>query len=112
MDRGSNLPILDIRHEKVEFSLQNEIRDMLSVTDRESIHVPWEVFWDAKGLQIFEQMTHLDDYYPTQTELAILDGFADQLACNFQEGSILVELGSGYVHRIHLPNFVPSTFRL
>ncbi|KAL9118632.1 MAG: hypothetical protein Q9187_004824, partial [Circinaria calcarea] len=103
MDPPSSIvPILDIRQEKVQLSLQNEIRDMLSVRDRECMQVPWELFWDAKGLQIFEQMTYLDDYYPTKTELAILDGFADQLACTFQEGSILVELGSGNLRKVDI----------
>ena len=112
MDHASNtLPILDIRREKLKLSLQNEIREMVDVKERECMQVPWELFWDAKGLQIFEEMTYLDDYYPTNTELSILQDSADQLACSFQEGAIIVELGSGYVHHIRLSTFVVSTLR-
>ena len=113
MERDSNpVPILDIRQEQVKMSLQNQIRDMITARERKCMQVPWELFWDAKGLQIFEEMTYLDDYYPTNTELEILQNSADQLVRSLQEGSIIVELGSGYVHYIYLPALVLSTLRL
>lgn len=89
--------ILDIRQERVEVSLQSTICGMLSIEEKEKMQMPFELLYNAKGLQFFEQITYLEDYYPTNHELEILQHSADELARNFSDGSIIVELGSGYV---------------
>lgn len=52
--------------------------------------------YDKRGSEIFEEITQLDEYYPTKTELSILETYNDEI-CNFfgNETPILVELGSG-----------------
>ncbi len=90
--------ILDIRQEKVEVSLQSTIHNMLKVGESTPMRLPFELLYNAKGLHIFEEITYLEDYYPTNNELEILEKSADQLAQNLLEGSIIVELGSGYVN--------------
>ena len=52
-------------------------------------------FYDDAGSALFEQITHLPEYYPTRTETAILRDNADRLAAFLPHGSALVELGSG-----------------
>lgn len=56
---------------------------------------PWpKYFYDAKGSEIFEEITALPEYYQTRTELSILEAKAEEIVA--QTGAReLVELGSG-----------------
>jgi L-histidine N-alpha-methyltransferase len=52
-------------------------------------------FYDEHGSQLFEQITELDEYYPTRCEREILRGRSDQI-CEAANGpASLIELGSG-----------------
>lgn len=51
-------------------------------------------FYDDRGSQLFEQICHLDEYYPTRTETAILRECAGEIA-SLTGSHELVELGSG-----------------
>ncbi len=35
--------------------------------------LPCRFFYDARGSELFEEITRLPEYYPTTTEIAILD---------------------------------------
>ncbi|KAG0173664.1 hypothetical protein DFQ30_007286 [Apophysomyces sp. BC1015] len=61
--------------------------------------IPTFVLYDTRGLQLFDQITHLDEYYLTNAEMDILQEHADQLADRMKEGSILIELGSGSLRK-------------
>lgn len=52
-------------------------------------------FYDASGSELFEQITHLPDYYPTRVETAILEANAAQMIDDADEDAALVEFGSG-----------------
>lgn len=51
-------------------------------------------FYDSYGSELFEDITHLPEYYPTRTEISILKKNASQLLHTLNEGD-LIELGSG-----------------
>jgi L-histidine N-alpha-methyltransferase len=51
-------------------------------------------FYDARGSELFEDITRLPEYYPTRTERAILEASADDIAA-LSGADTLVELGSG-----------------
>jgi len=52
-------------------------------------------FYDERGSQLFDQITHLPEYYPTQTELGIMqDNMAEIVALIGKQAS-LIEFGSG-----------------
>ncbi len=58
---------------------------------------PWlppKYFYDERGSQLFEQITELDEYYPTRTERAILRQWAPDIA-RVADANVLLELGSG-----------------
>jgi dimethylhistidine N-methyltransferase len=57
--------------------------------------LPCRYFYDARGSELFEEITDLDEYYPTRTELAILREHAGELARRVAPGGVLVEFGSG-----------------
>ncbi len=58
--------------------------------------IPSKYFYDAVGSQLFEHICCTPEYYPTRTELSILDQNAADIMAPFAEkGGDLVELGSG-----------------
>src|SRR5437764_14447857 len=56
--------------------------------------LPSKYFYDARGSDLFEQITELPEYYQTRTEFSILKEIADPLVAEFRFGSLL-EIGSG-----------------
>ncbi len=56
--------------------------------------LPPKYFYDARGSELFDEITRLPEYYPTRTERAILADHAAQIAAATQAAT-LVELGSG-----------------
>ncbi len=57
--------------------------------------LPCKYFYDEKGSVLFEQITQLPEYYPTRTEIAIMERFVGEMVGRFSEGVRLVEPGSG-----------------
>ncbi|MGN9758255.1 L-histidine N(alpha)-methyltransferase [Streptomyces sp. SD31] len=56
--------------------------------------LPPKWFYDARGSELFEQITELPEYYPTRAEREILVGRAREIAA-VTGARTLVELGSG-----------------
>ncbi len=57
--------------------------------------IPSKFFYDERGSELFEEITRLEEYYPTRTEARILQEHIGEIARAVGEQSILVELGSG-----------------
>jgi L-histidine Nalpha-methyltransferase len=57
--------------------------------------LPCRFFYDARGSELFEEITQLPEYYPTRTEAAVLEAHAAEMADGLPAGSVLVEFGSG-----------------
>ncbi|MGE3642265.1 MAG: L-histidine N(alpha)-methyltransferase [Beijerinckiaceae bacterium] len=57
--------------------------------------LPCRFFYDARGSELFEEITELEEYYPTRTEADILHACAGEIAAHTPAGAMLVEFGSG-----------------
>lgn len=57
--------------------------------------LPCKYFYDARGSQLFDRITELDEYYPTRTEIALMQDHAAAMATAIGPGALIVELGSG-----------------
>ena len=57
--------------------------------------LPCQYFYDEIGSNLFEQITTLDEYYPTRTETAILQQNATDIARALGPDILLVEYGAG-----------------
>ena len=57
--------------------------------------LPAKYFYDSAGSALFESITALPEYYPTRTELRILDERGPEIAAALPAGATLVEFGSG-----------------
>jgi len=69
-----------------------EILHGLSATPRQ---LPSKYFYDAQGSALFEQITRQPEYYPTRTELQLLQDCAHDIAKVVGPRLHVVELGSG-----------------
>jgi len=59
-------------------------------------------FYDAKGSELFEQITLLPEYYPTRTELSILRDQSGAISEMVPKGAALVEFGAGATTKVRL----------
>ena len=57
--------------------------------------IPCRFFYDARGSELFEEITKLEEYYPTRVETALLEAHRAEIAALVGAGRILVEFGSG-----------------
>jgi L-histidine Nalpha-methyltransferase len=57
--------------------------------------IPCRFFYDARGSELFEEITKLTEYYPTRVETALLETHGEEIAALAGEGRVLVEFGSG-----------------
>ncbi len=76
-------------------------RDVFNGLTARQKFIPSKYFYDARGSRLFEEICHLPEYYPTRTELSILESFAPDMMRSFQGGD-LVELGSGANWKIRM----------
>ena len=63
--------------------------------------LPPKWFYDERGSELFEKLTHLDEYYPTRAERSILRAAAGQIAAATR-AQTLVELGAGAADKTRL----------
>lgn len=71
--------------------LRHDVRAGLTATPKT---VPPKYFYDARGSELFDEITRLPEYYLTRAETAILRRHAGEIAARSRCES-LVELGSG-----------------
>ena len=57
--------------------------------------LPCQFLYDERGSDLFEQITTVPEYYPTRTEIGILDRFVHEIVAETPAGAVLVEFGSG-----------------
>ena len=76
-------------------ALETELAEILAGLNLPQKMVSPKYFYDKRGSQLFDQITHLPEYYPTETELGImLDNMTEVVAFIGKRAS-LIEFGSG-----------------
>lgn len=69
-------------------------RDVRAGLGTRPLTLPPKYFYDARGSELFDAITRLDEYYPTRAEAAVLADRADDVAAA-TGADTLIELGSG-----------------
>lgn len=64
--------------------------------------LPSKYFYDERGSQLFEQITKLEEYYPTRTEISIMRDNMPDIIRMIGSDVVLVELGSGSSYKTRL----------
>lgn len=89
---------LDVRNANSSAIIENEFEhDVLAglAKDVDEKSLPSRYLYDERGCELFEQICETPEYYPTRTELAIMQRDAKAMASVCGPGCRLVELGSG-----------------
>lgn len=79
-------------------TMRRDVSEGLGASPRS---VPSTYFYDARGSDLFVDITRLPEYYPTRAEAAILHAHADDIAAR-SGADTLVELGSGASEKTRL----------
>jgi dimethylhistidine N-methyltransferase len=85
------------------------LEEVLEGLQKPAKEIPSKFFYDERGSRLFEQITQLDEYYPTRTETSILRERIDEIVDCIGHGSMLIEYGSGSSEKTtilldHLPD--------
>jgi len=64
--------------------------------------LPCKYFYDERGSALFESICELPEYYPTRTELSIMETHAPAMAALLGARCLLVEYGSGSSRKTRL----------
>ena len=86
----SQTEVLDFEPEVASF-----YRDVVEGLSQQTKTLPCKYFYDHRGSQLFDQICELDEYYPTRTELAIIQQHAGEMAEQIGPEVMLIEYGSG-----------------
>ncbi|MGC4763708.1 L-histidine N(alpha)-methyltransferase [Micromonospora sp. DT46] len=79
-------------------SLREDVRTGLTADEK---WLPPKWFYDARGSELFEEITRLPEYYPTRAERAVLAERAATIA-ELTGAKTLIELGSGSSEKTRL----------
>jgi dimethylhistidine N-methyltransferase len=73
----------------------NELAEILAGLKLPEKMVSPKHFYDERGSQLFDQITHLPEYYPTETELGIMLDNMPEIVGLIGKQASLIEFGSG-----------------
>lgn len=69
--------------------------DVVRGLSRPQKRIPSKYFYDERGSELFEKITHLEEYYLTRTEKEILRVHVDEFARRLGPRAVIIEPGSG-----------------
>jgi len=88
-------PMLISVQNKARLVEREFLRDVLAGLRDEPKRLPCKYLYDQRGSELFDQICELPEYYPTRTELAIMQESAADMAEALGENPVLIEFGSG-----------------
>lgn len=62
--------------------------------------LPCKYFYDEQGSKLFDQICDLPEYYPTRTEIALLEEISPEIARHVGPHAQIIEYGCGSVRKI------------
>ena len=80
-------------------TMQEEVLRGLAARPR---RIAPKFFYDERGSHLFDAICELPEYYPTRTEMGILESCTDEVAQLVGPDATLIELGSGASRKIRL----------
>lgn len=85
-----SVPVLSLESEIVD-----ERQELLSGLRSSPKQVSPKFFYDAEGSRLFEEICELPEYYPTRTELRIMESNLPEIVGLIGEKASIIEFGSG-----------------
>ncbi len=62
--------------------------------------IPSRYFYDKRGSALFDRICTLDEYYPTRTEIAILEACCGEIGRMLPSSTAVIEMGSGSSRKV------------
>ncbi len=90
----------DISLHDLSLSQTSSLREVLRGLGSPQKELPCKLFYDEVGSQLFEQITTLDEYYPTRAEQRIMRLGGSEMAAEFGPECLLIEYGSGSSQKV------------
>ncbi|MFH5832754.1 L-histidine N(alpha)-methyltransferase [Halalkalibaculum sp. DA384] len=81
---------------------QTMLDEVLGGLRKPQKRIPSKFFYDRRGSRLFEEITELEEYYLTRTEISILETHIDEIARAIGSRAVLIELGSGSSRKTRL----------
>ncbi|HIF94914.1 MAG TPA: L-histidine N(alpha)-methyltransferase [Myxococcales bacterium] len=91
------MPVTDLHPKPAD--LRNEVISGLRASPKT---LPCKYFYDTEGSQLFDRICELEEYYPTRTEIGILESRSKDIARAIGEKAVIIELGSGSSIKTHV----------
>jgi dimethylhistidine N-methyltransferase len=88
----SSTALIQVADHTSELSFREDVLDGLTQSQKT---IPCKYLYDVRGSELFEQICELEEYYPTRTELAIMQTHGPDMAECLGPQCLLVEYGSG-----------------
>ena len=84
------------RNDETEEARQALAEDVLVGLSETPKRLSSRFFYDARGSQLFQAITDLDEYYPTRVEHSVLSTHAEALLRRFEGDALnIIDLGAG-----------------
>jgi dimethylhistidine N-methyltransferase len=77
-------------------------RDLLAALATTPHAISPKYFYDAEGSRLFDRICELPEYYPTRTEIGILERSVGQMAALAGPRAEIVEFGAGSLRKVRL----------
>jgi dimethylhistidine N-methyltransferase len=77
-------------------------RDLQSALASTPRSISPKYFYDIEGSRLFDRICELPEYYPTRTEIGILERYAGEMAALAGGGAEIVEFGAGSLRKVRL----------
>ena len=88
--------------ENVSVNQPSMLDEVLNGLQKAQKKLPSKFFYDERGSQLFEEITQLEEYYPTRTEKKILKSNIADISKRIGVHAMLIELGSGSSRKTRL----------
>lgn len=89
--------------------LKQELLDGLLAKEK---YINPKFFYDENGSQLFEKIMQLPEYYPSRTEISLLEKYQNEIANTVGENKVLIEPGAGNCEKVQyiLPTLKPTCY--
>lgn len=74
---------------------ENFCQEVIQGLSKTQKTLPCKYFYDERGSLLFDKICDLDEYYPTRTELRIMQKHAEDIVEHLGSRCLLIEFGSG-----------------
>ncbi|MCF8260705.1 MAG: L-histidine N(alpha)-methyltransferase [Melioribacteraceae bacterium] len=72
-----------------------ELQQLINGLSSKQKRIPSKYFYDEKGSKLFDKICELEEYYPTRTEMKIMEDNILDIVKIFDKNSLFIEFGSG-----------------